>query len=192
MSEIKDGLAIVPFANKDEMHAWFREYHQSSPGIWLKMYKKASGVPSIVWAEAVEVCLCWGWIDGIANKYDESSYLQRLTPRRSRSTWSKKNVETVARLIDEGLMQPSGLAQVEAAKADGRWERAYESPANMTVPDDFVAALEKYPAAKATFQTLGKTSKYFIGYQLTTAKKPETRDRRFQVIIDKLSRGEKI
>lgn len=157
----------------------------------MQMFKKNSGVPSIVWLEAVEVSLCYGWIDSQAKSLDAKSYLQRFTPRGSKSIWSKINTEHIERLTKLGKMKPAGIAAVEAAKADGRWDRAYESPKNMTVPDAFLKLLNKNNKAKAAFESLNKTNKYFIGFQLQTAKKPETLERRMQKFLLLLEKGEK-
>lgn len=185
----KDGFEILSFADKQSMYDWFSQNAERYPGVWLRMYKKASGVRSVVWAEAVDVCLCYGWIDGVANKYDEESYLQRLTPRRSKSVWSKINRANCERLIAEGSMRPSGMAQIAAAKSDGRWERAYDSPKTMTIPEDFMNELRKHPKAVVMFESLKKSALYYIGYSITTAKKPETKQRRTKDIIKKLGEG---
>jgi uncharacterized protein YdeI (YjbR/CyaY-like superfamily) len=144
---VRDGVPIVSFEAKQGFYDWLEANHQQHDAVWLRMYKKASGVPTINWEEAVEMALCFGWIDSLKNSYDEVSFIQKFTPRRKRSIWSKKNCQTCERLTTKGLMRPAGLAQIEAAKTDGRWEAAYDSPKNMTVPEDFVAALEKYPEA---------------------------------------------
>jgi len=157
----------------------------------LRFYKKASGVPSLNHPKSLDVALCYGWIDGIANKYDEESYLQRFSPRRPKSIWSKKNIENVTRLIAARKMKPAGLKEIEAAKADGRWEAAYDSPANMKVPEDFLKELAKNPKAEIFFQTLNKTNTFSITWRLQTAKKPETREKRMKVILEMLSKGQK-
>lgn len=185
----RGGLKIRAFADKSAFYDWLLANHSTEPGLWVRYYKKASGVQTIVWEEAVEVALCFGWIDGIANKYDEDSYINRFVPRRTRSLWSKKNCQTVERLIETGLMQPAGLAEVDRAKADGRWDAAYDSPKNMKVPKDLIKDLESNPAAKAYFATCNKSQLYSIAFALQTAKKPETRERRKQLIIKKLTEG---
>ena len=157
----------------------------------FKYKKKNSGYPTVTYKEAVDEALCFGWIDGQSQSLDELAYLQRFTPRRAKSIWSKINTEHVARLVKEGKMDPAGLAQVEAAKKDGRWQKAYSSPANMKIPDDFLKELEKQPKAKAFFKTLSKTNLYAIGYRLETAKKPETRERRMKIILEMLNNEEK-
>jgi uncharacterized protein YdeI (YjbR/CyaY-like superfamily) len=134
-------LPVRAFPDQAALEAWLEEHAATAPGLYVKIAKEGSGVPSVDWAGMVEVLLCFGWIDGRANRFDDSWYLQRITPRRPRSVWSRKNVETVARLTEQGRMRPAGLAAVEAAKADGRWDRAYAGPATITVPDDLSAAL---------------------------------------------------
>ncbi len=188
----KDGLPVVAFETKQAFYEWLLANHDTAKGVWVRYYKKTSGVETIVWEEAVEVALCFGWIDGIANKYDEASYINRLVPRRPRGTWSKKNCATAERLIAEGLMQPTGLAEVTRAKADGRWEAAYDSPKDMKMPQDFLDALEELPAAKAHFSALNKTNRYAIAFSLHTAKKPETRERRMQKLLAMLAEGKKL
>ena len=191
MKSEKDNLPILTFKTAKEWDKWMAKNYASSKGIWLRFYKKASGIPSLTYPEAVEVSLCYGWIDGQANKYDENSYLQRFTPRRPKSIWAKKNIERVTRLIASGKMKPSGLKEIEAAKADGRWEMAYDSPATMEIPNDFLKELSKNPKAKTFFGTLNKTNTYAIAWRLQTAKKPETRQKRMKAIIDMLSKKQK-
>ena len=191
MKSEKDNLPILIFKTAKEWEKWMAKNYASSKGIWLRFYKKASGIPSLTYPEAVEVSLCYGWIDGQANKYDENSYLQRFTPRRPKSIWAKKNIERVTRLIASGKMKPSGLKEIEAAKADGRWEMAYDSPATMEIPNDFLKELSKNPKAKTFFGTLNKTNIYSIAWRLQTAKKPETRQKRMKAIIEMLSKKQK-
>jgi len=149
-----------------------------------------TGKPSVSWTEVVIETLCWGWIDGIKKSIDGEAYLQRITPRKPRSSWSKRNREHAERLIGEGRMQEPGRVQVRAAKADGRWKNAYAA-SEMKVPADFLAAVERKPKAKQCFETLNKANRYAIAYKLTTAKRPETRQRRFDEFLDMLIRGEK-
>jgi uncharacterized protein YdeI (YjbR/CyaY-like superfamily) len=182
---------IVEFKTADEWRQWLAQNHEQSAGVWLRFYKKAAGVTSVNYAEALDEALCYGWIDSQLKKYDDKSYLQKFTPRRSKSVWSRRNIEHIERLIKEGRMQPAGLKQVAAAKADGRWHRAYDSPANMETPADFLEALNKNHTAKKFFQTLNKTNTYAIAWRLQTAKKPETRQRRIEVIIAMLAEGKK-
>lgn len=189
---MKAEYQIIEFENAADWRQWLGEHYRDTDGIWIRFYKKASGVPSVTYAEALDGALCFGWIDGQAKRYDEPSYLQKFTPRRARSLWSKRNIEYVARLTEVGLMMPAGLAEVERAKADGRWEAAYDKPSEMTIPDDFLAELDKRPTAKAFFETLNKSNKYAIGWRLQTAKTPETRNRRQVKILAMLEAGEKL
>lgn len=184
--------ATLPFATTEEWESWLKEHFTETDGLWLRLFKKHSGKKSITHDEALLVALCYGWIDGQVRPYDTESWVQKFTPRRKRSLWSKRNCDFVTQLIAEGKMQPSGFAEVEAAKADGRWDAAYDSPKNMVVPEDFVKELAKYPDALALFASLNKTNKYAIAWKLQTAKKPETRERRKQVLIEMLKKGEKL
>ena len=186
-----DKTRIRAFETPQAFGQWLEQNHTSEPELWLKIYKKASGRKTVTWNEAVVEALCWGWIDGIKKSFDDEAYLQRFTPRRKKSNWSKRNREHVERLITEGRMQEPGMVHVRAAQADGRWEAAYAA-SEMTVPEDFLAALEKRPAAKTFFDTLNKRNRYAIAYQLQTAKKPETRQRRFEKFLDMLENGEKL
>jgi uncharacterized protein YdeI (YjbR/CyaY-like superfamily) len=182
---------VRAFSTPKAWGAWLRKHHAGSPGLWIKLYKKGSGVPTITHAQALDEALCWGWIDGQAKPLDDQAWLQRFTPRRSRSGWSKRNRDHVARLAKEGRMQPAGLAQVAAAKADGRWEQAYDSPSASQVPADFLQALVEHKKAEAFFKTLNRANLYAISYRLQTAKKPETRARRFQQILQMMKEGKK-
>jgi uncharacterized protein YdeI (YjbR/CyaY-like superfamily) len=179
------------FETPAQWRAWLEQYHSIEKGVWLRFYKKGSGIVSLNYAGALDEALCYGWIDGQAKTFDEKSYLQKFTPRRARSIWSKKNIEHITRLIQEGKMKPSGLKEAEAAKTDGRWQQAYDSPANMTVPEDFIRELSKDKKAFAFFETLNKANTYAIAWRLQTAKKPETREKRIKIILDMMSRGEK-
>lgn len=183
---------LKPFATAQDFADWLAQHHDCEDELWLKIYKKSSAVPSITWSEAVIEALCWGWIDGIKKSLDDVAYAQRFTPRRKRSLWSQINREHVERLINEGRMQPSGLLQVQAAQADGRWQAAYAPASEMAVPDDFMQALALEPKALAFFEGLNKSNTYAIAYQLQSAKKPETRQRRFDKLLAMLARGEKI
>ena len=165
--------------------------HTRAPGLLLRIYKKASGVPSVTYAEALDQALCFGWIDGQKQPYDANSWVQKLTPRRAKGSWSKINVGHVDRLIREGQMTPAGLKEVEAAKSDGRWAAAYDSPANATVPPEFVKELARNAKAKQFYATLNKANLYSIAYRLQTARRPETRIKRMKLIIEMLARGEK-
>ena len=179
------------FKDSAEFRSWLEKNHSKESEIWVGFWKKASGKVGLNYDQALDEALCFGWIDGIAKSFDEESYLQRFTPRRPKSNWSKINTEHVGRLIKEGKMMPSGLAAVEAAKKDGRWEAAYDSLANIKIPDDFLKELSKNKKAEEFFKTLNKTNSYYIAYQLQNAKKEETRVNRMRRIIEKLERGEK-
>ena len=187
----KDDLPVMPFATQQLWEQWLAEHHAGAYGIWIQFYKKGSGIASVTYAEALDVALCYGWIDAQLKSIDALSYKQHFTPRRPRSIWSKRNREHIARLTAEGRMKPAGMAQVEAAKADGRWEAAYDSPANLSVPDDFMAELAKYPAALAFYESLSRTNKYAVTWRIQTAKRPETREKRKQEILEMLIKGEK-
>jgi uncharacterized protein YdeI (YjbR/CyaY-like superfamily) len=181
---------LLSFASKDDFEIWLAEHHASSDGIWIKYAKKGSGLESVVYAEALDVALCFGWIDGQSKPIDDTHYMQRFTPRRARSKWSKRNVGKVEALIAEGKMRPAGHAEIERAKADGRWDAAYDSASNMEVPPDLQAELSARPAAAAAFAALNKTNRYSILYRLHDAKKPETRARRLEQFVAMLERGE--
>lgn len=183
---------IVSFSSPADWRQWLADNLDKQDGIWLRMYKKNSGVPSINYVQALDEALCYGWIDGSVQKMDEQSWLQRFTPRRARSKWSMKNTKNVERLIAEGRMEQSGLREVEAAKQDGRWDEAYEGPNKGKVPEDFLNELKRYPKAWAFYQTLNKTNTYAIYYRLHTAKKPETRENRKKMIIAMLEKGQKL
>jgi uncharacterized protein YdeI (YjbR/CyaY-like superfamily) len=182
---------IVPFISAAEFESWIIK-NPNLPGVWVKIAKKSSGIPSVTYDEALDVALCYGWIDGVKRGFDDMYFLQKFTPRRPRSTWSKRNVAKVAELIAAGRMQPAGLAEVAAAKADGRWDAAYDSQKDMTVPDDFLQAVAANPAAQEFYNTLNKANTFAIAYRLRTAKKPETRKRRFDALLAMLERGEKL
>lgn len=183
---------IKHFPSADAFEKWLSTNYEDQTGIWLHMYKKATGKPTVTYKEAVDIALCYGWIDGQSKSYDEESWIQRFTPRRARSIWSVVNKGHVARLIKEGRMREPGLKEIERAKADGRWEAAYDSPANMKVPEDFLAELKKNPEAMAFFEKLNKSNTYAIAWNLATAKKPETRAKRMQKYLDMMAKGEKI
>lgn len=178
------------FKTREDLEAWLAKHHASETELYVRIFKKDSGTKSVTWNDVVQAVLCWGWIDGVKNSLDEVSFLQRITPRRAKSVWSKINCGHAERLINEGRMQPSGLAHVEAAKADGRWERAYNAASDTVIPDDFLAALKKNKDAEKFFATLKKGSLFRIHYRLQTAKKPETRAKRIATFIEELSRGE--
>lgn len=184
-------IHVVSFASSKEWRKWLAENHDKSNGVWLRLFKKDSGEKTVTYAEALEEALCYGWIDGQKNKYDTQSYIQKFTPRRPKSIWSKRNTEIAERLIQEGKMKKVGMQQVELAKADGRWQQAYDSPKNMTVPEDFLQLLSKNKKAKAFFDELNKANQYAIAWRLQTAKKPETREKRLKEILQMMSEGKK-
>lgn len=181
---------IVLFADRAAFRAWLDEHHATRPGLWLRIAKAASPLRSVTYAGALDVALRFGWIDGQRRGHDADSFLQKFTPRTRRSPWSKRNREHVERLIAGGEMHPAGLAAVEAARADGRWERAYDSPRTATVPADLQAALDASPAAAAFFATLGAASRFAILYRIQTAVRPETRRRRIAGYVAMLERRE--
>lgn len=191
MASSSTPYAIKTFASQAVFRAWLAAHHADTDGIWLRMYKKGTGVASVTYDQALDVALCYGWIDGQLKSYDAESYIQKFTPRRTRSNWSKRNTEHVARLIKSGEMRAAGLREVEAAKADGRWAAAYDAPSQATLPQDFLRELKKDATAYAYFKTLSKANVYAIAYRLQTAKKPETRERRMKQILLMLSEGKK-
>jgi uncharacterized protein YdeI (YjbR/CyaY-like superfamily) len=185
MEETKNDLPIRLFVTAEEWRQWLAKHHDTN-GIWLHFYKKGYG-ESINHDIALEDALCYGWIDSQAAKYDDVSFLQKFTPRRKKSIWSKRNIELVEQLIKDGRMTPYGIAEIEAAKADGRWQQAYDSPSNMQIPEDFTKELSKHPEAQAFFETLNKTNLYSIAWRLQTAKTAATRSRRLQAMIAMLN-----
>ena len=184
-------LPIVPFASRAEWEAWL-EAHPEADGVWLKLAKKGSGIPTVTYAEAVEVALCFGWIDGQSRGLDETHYLQRFTPRRARSVWSKLNRTKAEALIASGAMRPGGLREVERAKADGRWAAAYDSPSTAVVPDDLQQALDGNDTARAAFEGLDATNRYAILHRLQLAKRPETRATNIEKFVAMLAAGDKL
>lgn len=186
-----DNTSIKSFENANAWRRWLENNHAKEDGLWLQIFKKASNLPTVSYNEAVDESLCYGWIDGQKKKYDENSYLQKFTPRRPRSIWSKRNVEKVEQFLKEKKMEPAGLAEIEKAKADGRWDKAYDSPKHMKIPDDFITALKKDKKAYDFFKTLNKTNTYAIGFRLQTAKKAETRERRMKKILEMMKNEEK-
>lgn len=189
--ETKGGLPVIPFASRGAWEAWLEEHHVASEGLWLKISKKSSGIESVSYAEALEATLCYGWIDGQRDSFDGEYFLQRFTPRRPRSKWSKVNVGKVTKLIEEGRMMPAGLREVERAKADGRWEAAYESQSTATVPEDLQRKLDENPEAAAFFATLNSANRYAILYRIQDAKRPETRARRIEKVVVLLNERKK-
>jgi len=180
------------FESPEQLHAWLRVNHASETELWVRIYKKGTGLPSVTWDDCVVAAIAWGWIDAVRNALDDTSFLQRLTQRRARSNWSQKNVQHAERLIEQGHMQAAGLAQVEAARNDGRWATAYAGSATMVIPEDFLAALQQDPAALAFYATLKRQSQFAIYYRLQSAKRPETRQKRMAEMLAKLARGESL
>ena len=182
-------LPVLAFADQAAFEEWLEAEHATAPGCYVKLAKKGAGVPSLTRDEMVESLLCFGWIDGRSNSVDGSWWLTRVTPRRPRSTWSAKNVGIVEELTAAGRMRPAGLAQVEAARADGRWDRAYAGPATITVPDDLAAALAAEPAAQEAFAGLDATNRYAVLWRVHTAASPATRARRIAALVQMLAEG---
>ena len=189
---VKNSLKILAFKTAKDWKKWLEKNHAKSAGIWLRFFKKGSGVPSVTYAEALDEALCYGWIDSQLQKYDEISYLQKFTPRRPKSLWSKRNIEHVGRLVKEGRMQFAGRKEMEAARKDGRWERAYDSSGTMKVPKDFLEKLSKNKKAKAFFEKLNRSNIYAIAWRLQTAQKPQTRSRRMKALLAMLAEGKKL
>jgi uncharacterized protein YdeI (YjbR/CyaY-like superfamily) len=177
------------FETASQLERWLKSNHATERELWVRIFKKESGTPTVTWNDCVVVAIAWGWIDGQRKALDEVSFIQRFTPRRAKSNWSKKNCEHAERLIAEGRMQPSGLVHVEAARKDGRWEQAYAGSSEMVIPDDFLAALEKKPAAKKFFATLDRRNLFTIYHRLHTAKRPETRQKRMTAMLEQLASG---
>lgn len=182
---------IIEFKTTEAFETWLAENHDNSNGIWLKIFKKDSGMETISYAEALDVALCYGWIDGQKKSHDEQAWLQKFCPRGAKSIWSKINTGHVERLINEGRMRPAGLKAVENAKANGSWERAYDSSSNIVISEDFLKELSKNKKAEAFFKSLNKTNLFSIAFRLQTAKKTETREKRMKQIIEMLEKGEK-
>jgi uncharacterized protein YdeI (YjbR/CyaY-like superfamily) len=180
------------FKTEKAFRQWLTKNHAGSDGIWLRFFKKASEIKSLTYAEALDHALCYGWIDGQRKPFDELSWIHRFTPRRPQSGWSKTNTDHVERLIKAGLMTAAGLREVEAAKKDGRWERAYPSSKNAVPPEDFLNELGKNKKAKAFFESLNRANVYSIIYRLHTAKKPETREKRMKAILAMMAEGKKL
>jgi uncharacterized protein YdeI (YjbR/CyaY-like superfamily) len=182
-------LPVLGFADQRALEEWLEAEHASAPGVYVKLAKKGAGVPSVTYPEVVEACLCFGWIDGRSNRLDDSFYLQRITPRRARSVWSQKNVDAVEALVLAGRMRPGGLAAVDAARADGRWERAYAGSATITVPDDLAAALAAEPAAQREFEALDGANRYAVLWRVHTAASDATRAKRIAAVVELLKDG---
>ena len=183
---------VLSFKTKELFNKWLKLNHSKSDGIWLRFFKKDSGKESINYQDALREALCYGWIDGQAKSYDDQSWIQRYTPRRKRSIWSKRNTVIVEELIKQKKMRRAGLVQINLAKEDGRWDEAYASQKDMKVPVEFVRAVKKNKTAYETFKGLSKSALYKISMQLHLAKKPETKDRKTKLFIEKLERKEEI
>jgi uncharacterized protein YdeI (YjbR/CyaY-like superfamily) len=181
---------ILSFRSPSEFRKWLAGNHRQSDGIWLRIFKKGSGEPTVTYSEALDEALCFGWIDGLKQSHDEVSWRQRFTPRRPKSGWSKINTRHAERLIKAGRMKAAGQAQIAAAKKDGRWTAAYDPSSQATFPEDFLAAVRRNKKAKVFFESLSKANRYAIAYRLQTAKRPETKQRRMEMILVMLDRGE--
>jgi uncharacterized protein YdeI (YjbR/CyaY-like superfamily) len=184
-------METLSFPTQRDFRKWLSKNHSKVDGIWLQVFKKDSGVLSVSYAAALDEALCFGWIDGQKKPLDEKSWLQKFTPRRARSGWSKVNTQHAERLIQAKKMAAAGMAEIERAKADGRWDAAYDRFADSVIPDDFLAAVAKNKKAQAFFETLNKTNRFSISYRLQTAKREETRQKRINEIVAMLARGEK-
>jgi uncharacterized protein YdeI (YjbR/CyaY-like superfamily) len=185
-------LPVQHFGSQDVWARWLSEHHASSPGLWLQLAKKDSGEVSVSYQEALEIALCYGWIDGSKEALDDRFWLQKFTRRSSRSIWSKVNRDKALALIEAGKMAPAGLAEVERARADGRWEAAYDPASKATVPEDFQCALDANPQAQSFFATLDRQNRYAILFRIQTVKKPETRAKKIVQFVQMLERHEKI
>ncbi|HEV7388819.1 MAG TPA: YdeI/OmpD-associated family protein [Gemmatimonadaceae bacterium] len=179
------------FKTPSDLREWLDRNHDKSPGLWLRIAKKDSGIKSVTYAEALDVILCYGWIDALKLPENDKTWLQRILPRRPKSIWSKINREKAIGLIESGLMHSAGLAEIERAKTDGRWESAYDSPSRATIHPEFQAELDRNPKARAFFETLSRTNRYAVLWRIQTAKKPETRQARIRTYIAMLEKGEK-
>ena len=185
-------LPTLAFASKEKWTGWLAKQHAQSVGVWLKFAKKGTGIATVTYDEALEVALCYGWIDGQKAKFDDQFWLQKFTPRRSKSIWSKRNKTRVALLIDEMRWQPSGLKEIETAKKDGRWDKAYDSPSQMEIPADFLSILKKDQQAYEFFKTLNKANIYAIAWRLETAKKQATRQKWMQIFLKMMKKRQKL
>lgn len=185
-------LPLLDLPDMAAWEAWLEENSESAPGVWLRLARKKSGLQTVSYPEAVEAALCFGWIDGQKKSFDDQSSIQRFTPRRARSIWSKINVEKATALLEAGRMRPGGIRAIEAARADGRWDGAYDAPSAAKVPEELARALDARPSAKAFFETLNAANRYAIIFRVQTARKPETRARWVERLVEMLERGEKI
>ena len=184
--------AVHEFTTVKALEAWYRKNHTTAPEMWIKIHKKGSGLPSVTNVEGFEVALCWGWIDAIRKPFDDKSFLQRYTPRGRKSVWSTRNQDIVKRLTDEGRMQPSGQAQIDAARADGRWDRAYDGSARMVFPTDLLAAIEAEPAALELFQKLNAQNRFALAFRIHNLKTAAGREKKVASFVEMLKRGETI
>jgi uncharacterized protein YdeI (YjbR/CyaY-like superfamily) len=192
MTEERAGLPILAFADANALDRWFESQPETSRGLWIKFAKAGTGIPSVTKAEAIDAALCHGWIDGQLDKYDDQYWLVRFTPRKALSRWSEVNRKRASELLEAGEVRPRGLAQIEAAKADGRWEDAYAPSSKAEIPADLQAALDKNPKAAAFFATLAGANRYAILYRIGAVKKPETRARKINHFIAMLERYETV
>jgi uncharacterized protein YdeI (YjbR/CyaY-like superfamily) len=189
---MKPDYKIIAFTTSALWRQWLNENHNKIDGVWLQIFKKASNTPTVSYAEALDEALCYGWIDSQKKSYDEESFLQKFTPRRAKSMWSKRNIEHIQRLTEQGRIMSAGILEVKRAKEDGRWAAAYDTPSEMVIPDEFLAELKKHPVAENFFTTLNKTNTYAIAWRLQTAKTEETRKRRQDKIIALLNAEQKL
>jgi uncharacterized protein YdeI (YjbR/CyaY-like superfamily) len=192
---VPDKKRILAFRSEAAFERWLSMHHDSDPEVWVRIFKKDSGVATVTHAQALDVALCWGWIDGVRKRFDARSFLQRFTPRRARSVWSQINRDHVARLIAAGRMTPHGLRQVDAAKADGRWARAYapiRTASEASIPDDLRAAIDASPRARAIFKKLGRTNLFALAYRTNNMRTPAGRARKIAELVAMLERGETI
>lgn len=187
----KTDLQILSFKTYLLFEKWLAKNHKTSPGIWLRFFKKDSGEKTITYDEALDVALCYGWIDGQVKPFDDKSWIRKFTRRGPKSLWSERNTRHIERLTASGKMKPPGEAEVEKAKKDGRWLNAYDSPGKMTIPEDFLKELARNKKAREFFESLNKANKYAIAWRLQTAKKPETREKRKKAILEMLAKGQK-
>jgi uncharacterized protein YdeI (YjbR/CyaY-like superfamily) len=190
-SNLPDALPVLPFADATAFERWLTKT-ATSAGLWLKIAKKGRGIATVTYAEALDVALCHGWIDGQKRGFDDDYFLQRFTPRRAKSLWSKINIGHAERLIAAGRMREGGLREIERAQADGRWEAAYDGARSMEVPPELAAALAKHRKARTFFEALDKTNRYAVCWRVQTAKKAETKAKRVEALVAMLARGEKL
>ena len=193
MAPIKvDPDKVREFKDAESFYKWLGKHHEKETELWIKIHKAGSGLRSITPKEAIDVALCWGWIDAVRKGFDDKSYLQRYTPRGKKSTWSQINVDNVSRLINEGRMTEPGLKKIEAAKADGRWDRAYRSGKNMTIPDDLQAAIDAEPKAKEMLQKLSAQNRFALAFRTQNMKTEAGRKKKIETFVEMLKRGETI